>query len=189
MLTLLIIAMLAYSFYAGARRGMWLQGVYLIGYLVSAMVAAMTYRGVAKTIALWIPYPSATEDSTFVFFTHAVGLTLDEAFYHGVAFIGIFALGWVVTRFVALWCHDLTYRRGDEQLSLAVGGVTNVVVGYFIIFLVLYLLALVPVGGIQQALAHSFAAKSIVRYTPGLTQLFSARGVTACQKRLRPLFV
>ncbi|MCX2454427.1 CvpA family protein [Lacticaseibacillus nasuensis] len=179
MLTLLIIAMLAYSFYAGARRGMWLQGVYLIGYLVSAMVAAMTYRGVAKTIALWIPYPSATEDSTFVFFTHAVGLTLDEAFYHGVAFIGIFALGWVVTRFVALWCHDLTYRRGDEQLSLAVGGVSNVVVGYFIIFLVLYLLALVPVGGIQQALAHSFAAKTIVRYTPGLTQLFTALWVTA----------
>ena len=41
MLTLVIVAFLAYCFYAGARRGMAFQAVYTIGYLVSAMVAGV----------------------------------------------------------------------------------------------------------------------------------------------------
>lgn len=173
MLTLLIILALAYSFYAGARRGMWLQGVHLAGYLVSLILAGLTYQALAPKLALWIPYPSATEASHFNFFTAAVGLTLDDAFYRGVAFVLVFAIGWLLTRFVALWAHNLTYRAGDQKLSLAVGGTTNLLVGYLIIFMLLYLLAMVPVAGIQSMLKHSFAATTIVRYTPGLTQLFT----------------
>lgn len=169
MLTVMILLALAYCFYAGARRGMWLQLVHTAGYTLSFLLAALTYRPLARVMDQWVPYPSATEQSTFVFFTHSVGLTLDAGFYNGVAFLFVLTLGFLATRFGALWVHDLTYKKTDPQLNLAVGGGLNLLVGYLFLFLLLYLLALVPVDGIQQMLDHSLVAKAIIRYTPGLT--------------------
>lgn len=173
MVSLIILALLAYCFYSGARRGMWLQLVHVVGYLLSLGLAWATYQPLGVVMAQWVPYPSATEQSQFVFFTNQVGLTLDHGFYNGVAFVFMLGIGWLVTRFVALWFHNLTYRTGDRQMSLLIGGGLNFLMGYLFIFLVLYLLALIPVASIQDMLAHSAIARSIVRYTPGLTNLFT----------------
>lgn len=179
MLSLIVVAILAYCFYSGARRGMWLQGVHVVGYLLSLVLARFTYLPLGVFLTQWVPYPSATEQSKFVFFTNQVGLTLDHAFYNGVAFVFMLMLGWLVTRFVAMWFHDLSYRKADETISLVVGGAMNFLMGYLFIFLILYLLALIPVTGIQDMLAHSAIASSIVRYTPGLTQLFTNLWIVA----------
>ncbi|MFD1485785.1 CvpA family protein [Lacticaseibacillus baoqingensis] len=173
MVSLIILAVLAYCFYSGARRGVWLQLIHVVGYLFSLGLAWATYRPLGVVMTQWVPYPSATEQSQFVFFTNQVGLTLDHGFYNGVAFVFMLMVGWLVTRFVALWFHNLTYRVGDQQVSWLVGGVLNFLMGYLFIFLVLYLFALIPVTAIQDMLAHSLIARSIVRYTPGLTSLFT----------------
>ncbi|WP_390404967.1 CvpA family protein [Lacticaseibacillus jixiensis] len=173
MLSLIVIAVLAYFFYSGARRGMWLQLVHVIGYLLSLLLAKACYLPLAGVFTQWVPYPSATEQSKFVFFTHQVGLTLDHGFYNGVAFVFMLMIGWLVTRFVALWFHDLTYKTGDRMLSNVSGGVMNFLMGYLFVFMLLYLLALIPVAGIQDMLANSAVGGAIVRYTPWLTQLFT----------------
>lgn len=179
MVSLIVIIALAYCFYSGARRGMWLQFVHMLGYLLSIGLAWVTYKPLSVVMTQWVPYPSATEQSKFVFFTHQVGLTLDNAFYRGVAFVFMLALGWLLTRFVAMWFHDLTYKRGDAHVSMVVSGVLNFLMGYVFIFLILYLLALIPVTGIQDMLAHSMVAGAIVRYTPGLTALFTQLWIVA----------
>ncbi|WP_262314954.1 CvpA family protein [Lacticaseibacillus parakribbianus] len=173
MLSFLIILALAYFFYAGARRGLLLQLVHVAGYVLSLLLAAAWYKGLAAKITLLIPYPSATEQSRFVFFDNQVGLTLDDAFYRGVAFVTLLALGWLVTRFVALWLHDLKYRTLDTHLDWLAGGFLNLAMGYLFIFLLLYLVALVPIGGLQDMLEHSLLGKSMVRYSLGLTNLFT----------------
>lgn len=174
MVTLFIFLALLYFFYAGARRGMWLQFVYSGGYVVSLLLAWLWYRPLANHLRLLVPYPSATADSQFVFFSHTVGMTLDAAFYRGVAFVSILGLGWLATRLGALWVHNLAYKDEDERLSWVVGGSLNFLFGYLFIFLLLYLLALIPTEGIQTMLGHSFLARTIIRYTPGLTRLFTA---------------
>lgn len=179
MLSLIVVAILAYCFYSGARRGMWLQAIHVVGYLLSLVLARVTYLPLSVFMTQWVPYPSATEQSKFVFFTDKVGLTLDHGFYNGVAFVFMLMVGWLITRFVAMWFHDLSYRKADENLSLVVGGVLNFLMGYLFIFLILYLLALIPVTGIQDMLAHSSVASAIVRYTPGLTQLFTKLWIVA----------
>ncbi|WP_204123238.1 CvpA family protein [Lacticaseibacillus mingshuiensis] len=172
MLTFLILLTLLYFFYAGARRGMWLQLVHVAGYLVSFLAAWALCKPLGQTISLFVPYPSATEQSRFVFFSNKVGLTLDDAFYRGVAFILILMIGWLITRYLALWVHDLSYSGHDAALRLFGGGVLNLVIGYLFIFLVIYLAALVPVSGIQSLLADSFAAKTII-HTPLLEQMIT----------------
>ncbi|MCI1893741.1 MAG: CvpA family protein [Lactobacillus sp.] len=168
MLSLAILLALAYFFYEGAERGIWLQLFHTGGYLLSIGLASLLYRPIAGMIALWVPYPSATQQSQFVFFTNKVGLTLDEAFYRGVAFICVLALGWLITRFAALWVHDLKYKRAD-RMSFVTGGLLNLLMGYVFIFLLLYLVALVPMAGLQNLLANSFMGRTMVRYSVGLT--------------------
>ncbi|KRN23051.1 CvpA family protein [Lacticaseibacillus camelliae] len=173
MLSFAIIVFLAYFFYAGAERGLWLQLVHVGGYLVSLGLAALLYQPVAKLLSLWVPYPSATQSSHFVFFSNRVGLTLDDAFYRGIAFLLVLAVGWLLTRFGALWVHDLKYRKADRA-SFITGGLLNLVMGYVFLFLVLYVVALIPLAGLQNMLANSFLARTIVRYSLGLTNWVTA---------------
>lgn len=67
MLSLIVVAILAYCCYSGARRGMWLQGVHVVGYLLSLVLARFTYLPLGVFMTQWVPYPSATEQSKFVF--------------------------------------------------------------------------------------------------------------------------
>ncbi|KRM71549.1 CvpA family protein [Lacticaseibacillus brantae] len=173
MLSIIIILVLAYFFYAGARRGLWLQLLHVLGYSVSFFLAALWANPLSTRLTLLVPYPSATEQSKFTFFTNSVGLTLDQAFYRGFAFLFIFALGWLLTRIILLWFHNLTYRRIDPQVNLVTAGGLNLIVGYVLLFMGLYLLALIPVGGIQDVLSQSWVARLMISHTPGLTQLFT----------------
>ena len=173
MLSIIIILVLAYFFYAGARRGLWLQLLHVLGYAVSFLAAYTWANGLSTRITLLVPYPSATEQSSFTFFTNSVGLTLDKAFYRGFAFLFIFGVGWLLTRLIVLWFHDLTYRRIDPQLNLVASGGLNLIVGYVLLFMILYVLALIPVSGIQDFLGHSSMARLMISHTPILTQFFT----------------
>lgn len=171
MLTLIIVAFLAYSFYAGARRGIALQGVYTIGYLVVLIVARLLAGVLKPIVALWVPYPSATLDSKMVFFGSDVVLKLDDAFYYGVAFFAIMLVGWAIVRLAVLAVKELEFLNyHDDTASWLAAGMLNMICAYFFMFFALYLLALVPVNGLQQLLGNSHAAVLMIRYTPLASQ-------------------
>ncbi|WP_426097682.1 CvpA family protein, partial [Escherichia coli] len=48
MLTILILLFLAFGFYTGAKRGLILQVLYSVGYLISYFVARTYYKEVAS---------------------------------------------------------------------------------------------------------------------------------------------
>ena len=85
MLTILILLLLAFGFYTGAKRGLILQVLYSVGYLISYFVARTYYKEVASHLELYIPYPSVTPTSKLVFFNQEISLDLDKAFYSAVA--------------------------------------------------------------------------------------------------------
>lgn len=174
MLTILVILFLAYSFYAGARRGVALQAVYTIGYLVSFIIARMTAKALSPALELWVPYPSATPSSKFVFFKSSLDFRLDSAFYYGVSFVFVLAVCWCVVRIIGLAAHDLEYFQvNDERVNKLGGGFLNFICAYVFVFLLLYLLALIPVNSLQETLGHSPIAILMVRYTPILSNLIS----------------
>ncbi|HAJ53833.1 MAG TPA: colicin V synthesis protein, partial [Lactobacillus sp.] len=75
---------------------------------------------------------------------------------------------------ISLWFHDLTYKAMGHRKSAVIGGIANLVIGYIFLFLILALLALIPIAGIQQGLDHSIVAKVMIKYSPGLTQFVNA---------------
>lgn len=169
MLSLGIIIILVINFYGGARRGLVLQIVMTGGYLLSYIVARLYYLKLGAHLELFIPYPSATENSQFAFFDHALGLELDKAFYNAVAFMLILFIGWLVTRFIGRLLNSLTFFPIIKQANYLGGGILSVLVAYIAIFLILYVLAMIPMDTIQEMLKNSSLAQFIVKHTPILS--------------------
>lgn len=166
MLTLIIIIALAIGFYTGVRRGLVLQIVLTVGYLISFITAKKYYLDLGKKLELLVPYPAPTATSQLVFFKGEAIFKLDEAFYAGLAFIIILAIGWLVTRFIGLLCHNLTFFPVVKQLNLLGGGILGFVMVYLGIFFCLLVLTLVPVDFIQNLFKGSSLAHFIVSKTP-----------------------
>ena len=169
MLSLIIVLMLLYAIYTGVRRGFVLQMVYTVGYFVVFWIAQTLSHTLGPKLSLLVPYPSATEDSYFAFFKQSTGLSLDKAFYIGVAFLLVMFIGGLLVRLIGLLANSLTYLPSLHQFNKLLGGALSFTVVYIGIFLLLYVLALVPVDGLQNMLAHSWVAKTMVLKTPILT--------------------
>ncbi|MGM9902976.1 CvpA family protein [Enterococcus sp. 10A9_DIV0425] len=168
MLSLLILFILLIAFFSGARRGFALQGIYLIGYILSFIAARTFYKTLASQLELYIPYPAVTSTSKLVFFDQAFSFRLDEAFYAGVAFLMILFVGWLLTRFVGVFIHGLTYIPILRQVDWIAGGILAVIGTYVTLFLILRLLTFVPVAVIQDQFSGNNLARFMVEKTPVL---------------------
>ena len=173
MLSLLILLILFYGVYVGARRGLLMQAYYTIGYVITFIIAKLGYTHLEKSFELIIPYPSATMESKFAFFKTSLGTNLDKSFYYGFSFIFICFVGWIIVRIGGLYLQQLTFYPMYEDINVLGGGLLGLINNYIGVFMVLFLLALIPIDGLQHALGHSWVATLIVKYSPGLTQLFA----------------
>lgn len=173
MLSLLLILFLAYGFYVGARRGLVMQAFFTVGYAIFFAIALFSFKALGPKFEMIVPYPSANLGSEFAFFSTKVGMELDNAFYRAFAFIFICFIGWIIVRFVGLYFKRLTYYPMFNDINLLSGGILGLVVTYVTMFMVLLILAMIPVDGIQNALQHSLVASVMIRYTPGLTTLMT----------------
>ncbi|WP_165003736.1 MULTISPECIES: CvpA family protein [unclassified Enterococcus] len=169
MLSLLILFILLIAFFSGARRGFALQVVYTIGYFLSFLAAQYFYKPLASHLELYIPYPAVTPNSKLVFFDQAFSFRLDEAFYAGTAFLIILVIGWLLTRFVGIFVHGLTYLPILKQADWIAGGLLSLIVAYVTLFLILRLLSFVPIEGIQNQFSGNSLARFMVENTPILT--------------------
>lgn len=165
MLTLGIIFLLGIGFYTGARRGAALELLYTFGYFLVFLIANLFYRRLGEHLELFIPYPSATEDSKMVFFDQATAIQLDDAFYAGTAFVLILFIGWLVVRFVGIFFYPLTFTRVKDKINLWVGGVLGALMVYLTLFFCLYLLSLVPLDFVQNLFRNNGLLRWIVEHT------------------------
>lgn len=95
---------------------------------------------------------------------------LDDAFYRAFAFIFVCFVGWVIMRFAGLYFKRLTYVPMPNDVNLLSGGILGLVVTYVTIFMILLILAMIPVGGIQHMLDHSFIASAMIEASPILSK-------------------
>lgn len=166
MLTLFIIILFAIAYYTGARRGLVLQIVYTVGYMLSLSSAKKYYLVLAKKLELIVPYPSPDPDSKLVFFKSDAFFKLDEAFYAGLAFVLILFIGWAMTRFVGIFFHKFTFFPIIKQVNQLGGGLLSLIVVYVGVFFILYLLSMIPLEIVQNAFRGSDLARMIVDKTP-----------------------
>lgn len=169
LMTIGIIVFLLIGIYSGARRGLVLQLILSLGFLASYYFAGKYYLAVSEYLQLLIPYPSASLNDSFVFYNSVLGLQLDEAFYHGISFLLILFIGWLLTRFIGGVAQGVKFLPIVKQVNSIGGAALSGIVSYVGIFLVLFVLTMLPIDFIQEQFANSALARMIVGDTPALS--------------------
>ena len=167
MLSIIILLILAWSFYIGYSRGIVLQGYYAAATMVSMLVAGAFYKSLAKFISLWVPYASATQGSSTYFFPSSQLFQLDQVFYAGLAYLIIFTAVYILGRFFGIFANLIPYpNKLDTKWYNVTSGVIAVCIPIFVLGMCLTILATVPMEMVQERLNSSFMIRFIVKYTP-----------------------
>ena len=80
MISILLLLILAWSFYIGYRRGIILQAYYLVATIVSAYFASKYYLALGQKFNLLIPYANPQEGQGTFFFPSNQLFQLDKVF-------------------------------------------------------------------------------------------------------------
>ncbi|MYL34181.1 hypothetical protein GLW08_07960 [Pontibacillus yanchengensis] len=166
MIDLLLLAMLVFGFLIGMRRGFILQLLHMTGFIVAFVIAVIYYDDLAPKLKLWVPFPDLPEGQQWAVFLDSVP---EGAFYNAIAFFIIFFVVKVIMQIIASMLDFITDLPLLNMVNNLFGGVLGFIEIYFIIFIFLYLGALLPISFIQNAVDGSVLAKMIIEHTPLLS--------------------
>lgn len=173
MISIIILIILAIGFYLGYRRGFLLQGVRFIGYLITFFLANRYYDSLSRFVEMVIPFPAIQPNSTWALYSEQMSFLLDDAFYRVITFALIGLIGWLVTNFLSILFQPLMYYEMMHYVDAISGGLLNLGITYGIIFLVLFILSLLPIEFIQQQFVNNPLAYWIVSQSPFLSDFAS----------------
>ncbi|WP_203246730.1 CvpA family protein [Sporosarcina beigongshangi] len=168
MLDLLILILLFGGLVTGFRRGLIVQIIHMTGFIIALVVAFTYYKQLAEKFVLWIPYPGVTAGSKLSMTVEQ--LDLDSTFYRLLAFVLIFLVVKFALQLIASMFDFLKYLPVLGFIARFTGALFGFIEFYILIFLVLYLLAMVPVDFLQALLSKSMLAKTMFEHTPVLSE-------------------
>lgn len=170
MLDLILILIFAASLIVGIKRGFIVQAIHLLSYFIALIVAYIYYKPLAEKFVLWIPYPSISENVSMTLLVDT--LDVDRTFYRVIAFAVIFFTVKVALQIVASIFDFLTYLPILNSINRILGAVLSFLEFYLILFIVMYVLALLPIESIQNFIDGSIIAGLMLEHTPIITKLF-----------------
>lgn len=169
MLDILILILLVAGLITGARRGLIVQLIQMTGFIIALIVAYTYYKPLADKFVLWIPFPAITASSQL---TIAVdNLELDQTFYRVIAFVLIFIAVKFALQLIGSMFDFLKYLPILGFVSNLVGAVLGFIEFYFILFVLLYVFALLPIDFIQNLISNSILTGWMLEHTPILSEL------------------
>ena len=161
---MIIVILLIIGFIIGFNRGFIMEVLHLTGSIIAFIVAALYYNDLASRITLWIPYPDFGDHPALQLFFDVINA--EAAYYKGIAFVIIFFLTKIFLQILANMLDFLARIPIIRQLNVWAGGFLGFIEVYLIIFIVLYIGALLPIDTIQTAIEGSTLAKGIIEKTP-----------------------
>ena len=170
MLDLLILIILIVGILVGGRRGFVVQAIHMFGFIVAIIVALIYYKPLAQKFLLWIPYPGFAESATSTLGLD--GLDVDRTFYRVIAFAIIFFVSKIVLQIIGSMLDFLKYLPILGSINRLLGAVLGFVECYFLLFIALYVLALLPLEGLQSRLDGSIFTSLMLEHTPIVSSLF-----------------
>lgn len=168
MLSFIILFILFCSFFVGRRRGLILQLIYLASFVISLFVAYTYFRELATMIRLWVPYPQFSSDST-------IGMIINTfngegVYYAGIAFAILFFGTKLVLHLLGSMLDFLAHLPVISSVNRLLGGIFCLIETYFIIFVLLFVLALLPIESVQGMMHRSIVVQMMLNYTPFLSE-------------------
>jgi len=170
MLDIILLIIFAMSLLIGIKRGFIMQAVNLVGFFVALIVAYVYYKPLADKFVLWIPYPGLDPNSSLTLVLDA--LDIDKTFYRIIAFAVIFFIVKLAMKIIASAFDFLAFLPVLKSFNRLLGALLCFVEFYFILFILLYVFALLPIEAVQNYMGSSIIANLMLEHTPIVTQLF-----------------
>lgn len=164
MLDIAIVIILIFGFLIGLKRGFILQLIHMIGLIAAFIIAFMYYDELAPKLRLWIPYPGVESGNTINMVLDGVGF--DEAFYRAIAFAIIFFAVRIVLSIIGSALDIVASLPILKTLNFWAGGILGFLEIYLLMFVIMYIAALLPIVDVQAALNHSTLAQGMLNNTP-----------------------
>lgn len=168
MLVFLIILCLLLAFYMGYRRGFLHELIYIVGYAISFFVAINNCQKFGESLTLWIPYPVADIGQSMALYSST---DLGRAYYTGLAFLLIFIIGWLVTRFIGVMTYRFERLKHHHLLNHVAGGIVNFILMYIFLVCVLTVMSVVPMPQFQEVLINNSYLQHMITETPWISEL------------------
>ncbi|MCZ8536229.1 CvpA family protein [Paenisporosarcina quisquiliarum] len=168
MLDIIILVLLAAGIFVGAKRGLIVQLIHMTGFIIALIVAYSYYKPLAEKFVLWIPYPTVDSSSRLTFAIDK--LDLDQTFYQLIAFALIFFVVKFALQLVASMFDFLSYLPVLGFISRIAGAFLGFIEFYILLFILIYVVALMPIGPFQNLIEHSNLAESMLKNTPFLSE-------------------
>jgi uncharacterized membrane protein required for colicin V production len=164
MLDILLLILLLGGLIVGAKRGLIVQLIHMVGFIVALIVAYLYYKPLAEYFVLWVPYPAVNEGSRFTIAIEQ--LDLDQTFYQLFAFALIFFVVKFALQLLASMLDFLKYLPLLGFISKILGAILGLIEVYILLFIFIYVLALLPMDAIQTQLENSGIAQTMLEHTP-----------------------
>src|SRR5699024_3651790 len=114
-----------------------------------------------------IPVPDITSEQSWAIFVDS--MPMENALYNAIEFALIFFGTKIILQIIASMLDFVARLPVLKQLNKLLGAILGFVEVYLILFVLLYVVALTPVGKLQGYVADSFVARLIVEFTPFLS--------------------
>lgn len=170
MLDLLILIIIVAGFITGLRRGFIVQVMHLIGFFVALIVAYIYYKPLADVFVYWVPYPGFSDSLKPVIGID--NIDVDATFYRALAFAVIFFTVKIIWQILASIFNFISFLPVLHTLNRLLGAILGVIEFYVLLFIALYIMALLPLESVQSLLDRSIFAGLILEHTPIMTSLF-----------------
>lgn len=177
MLSITIVVILIFGFLMGLKRGFILQLFHLLGFFIAFFVAQKYYDKLAPKLALWVPYPDLTGDSGFAVFLQT--LPLENAFYHAISFVAIFFATKIALQIVTTMLDFIAAIPILRSINKILGAVLGFAEVYLILFVILFIVALLPIERVQATIGDSKVALYMIEHTPFLSEKLHTLWFTA----------
>lgn len=164
MLDIILLLFLLVGILVGLKRGFILQFIYFAGFIVAYIVAVMYYDDFAPNLRLWVPYPQVGDANQV--FSLLSGDHMEESYYHAVAFVILFIGTKIAMQVIGSMLDFVAMLPILKQMNRLLGSIFGFVETYLIMFILLFIAALLPIEGIQQLLDKSILANFMVNHTP-----------------------
>lgn len=164
MLSIFLLFILIMGFLVGLKRGLIMQIVNLVGFIIAFISAMIYYDQLAPKLTLWIPYPILGDTSNMQLIFDVVNL--EAGYYRAISFLIIFFFVKIIIRIIGSMLDFLASVPVVKHLNIWAGGILGVVEVYLITFLILSILGTLQISFVQESLNNSAVAKFIIENTP-----------------------
>lgn len=170
MLDIILLFIFIASLVVGAKRGFIVQAIHIGSFFIALIVAYIYYKPLAQKFVFWIPYPGFTENNTATLILDS--LDVDRTFYRVIAFAVIFFVVKIAIQIVGSMFDFLAYLPVLGSINRLLGAILCFIEFYIIIFIGLYVIALLPLENVQIVLRKSIITGMMLENTPILTSMF-----------------